>query len=103
VEHHRHVIGFGESDEASPVDRCGEMVALARPDGAPIALTVYPGVHHNFDVDTPLEDLPHLYLFALSLLRRHSQQLEGLHLQRLGQAADNLRLAEKPPFPSFDS
>jgi dienelactone hydrolase len=22
----------------------------ARPDGAPIALTVYPGVHHNFDV-----------------------------------------------------
>jgi hypothetical protein len=26
------------------------MVAHARPDGAPIALTVYPGVHHNFDV-----------------------------------------------------
>jgi dienelactone hydrolase len=26
------------------------MVAHAPPDGAPIALTVYPGVHHNFDV-----------------------------------------------------
>ena len=26
------------------------MVAHARPEGAPIALTVYPGVHHNLDV-----------------------------------------------------
>jgi dienelactone hydrolase len=26
------------------------MVAHARPYGAPIALTVYRGVHHNFDV-----------------------------------------------------
>jgi dienelactone hydrolase len=41
---------IGEADEASPVERCREMVAHARPDGAPIALTVYPGVHHNFDV-----------------------------------------------------
>ena len=32
------------------MEQCREMVALARPDGAPIALTVYPGVHHNFDV-----------------------------------------------------
>src|SRR5205823_7493934 len=30
--------------------RCGEMVAHARPDGAPMALTVYPGVYYNFDV-----------------------------------------------------
>jgi dienelactone hydrolase len=41
---------IGEADEASPVERCREMVKHARPDGAPVALTVYPGVHHNFDV-----------------------------------------------------
>jgi dienelactone hydrolase len=44
------LILIGEADEASPAQRCREMVAHARPDGAPIALTVYPGVHHNFDV-----------------------------------------------------
>ena len=44
------LILIGETDEASPVERCREMVAHARPDGAPIALTVYPGAHHNFDV-----------------------------------------------------
>jgi dienelactone hydrolase len=44
------LILIGEADEASPAQRCREMVAHARLDGAPIALTVYPGVHHNFDV-----------------------------------------------------
>jgi dienelactone hydrolase len=44
------LILIGEADEANPVERCREMVAHARPDGVPIALTVYPGVHHNFDV-----------------------------------------------------
>ena len=40
----------GEADEMSLVEQCRQMVAHARPRGAPIALTVYPGVHHNFDV-----------------------------------------------------
>jgi dienelactone hydrolase len=44
------LIFVGEADERNPVELCREMVAHARPDGAPIALTVYPGVHHNFDV-----------------------------------------------------
>ena len=44
------LILIGEADETNPVERCREMVAHARPDGAPIALTVYPGAHHNFDV-----------------------------------------------------
>jgi dienelactone hydrolase len=44
------LILIGEADETDPVERCREMVAHARPDSAPIALTVYPGVHHNFDV-----------------------------------------------------
>jgi dienelactone hydrolase len=44
------LILIGEADEQCPVERCREMVAHARPDRAPIALTVYPGVYHNFDV-----------------------------------------------------
>src|SRR5262249_12246781 len=41
---------IGEADEWNPAERCREMVARARPDGATIALTVYPGAHHAFDV-----------------------------------------------------
>jgi len=37
------LILIGEGDEQCPVERCREMVAHARPEGAPIALTVYPG------------------------------------------------------------
>jgi dienelactone hydrolase len=44
------LILIGEADETSPVEQCRGMVAHARPDGAPISLTVYPGVHHSFDV-----------------------------------------------------
>jgi len=43
-------VGVARSLVSSPVERCREMVAHARPDGAPIALTVYPGVHHSFDI-----------------------------------------------------
>jgi dienelactone hydrolase len=41
---------IGEADDWTPVQRCREMVARARPDGAAITLTVYPGAHHAFDV-----------------------------------------------------
>ncbi len=44
------LILIGEADEANPAERCRETVVHAQPDGAPIALTVFPGVHHNFDV-----------------------------------------------------
>jgi len=44
------VILIGEADEANPAERCREIVVHARPDGAPIAPTVYPGAHHGFDV-----------------------------------------------------
>ena len=44
------LILIGEADETSPMERCREMVAHARPDGALIALTVYPGAYHAFDV-----------------------------------------------------
>jgi len=44
------LILIGEADEGNPVEMCRQMVAHASPAGAPITLTVYPGVHHNFDV-----------------------------------------------------
>ena len=44
------LILIGEADERNPVEQCRDMVAHARPDGAPITLITYPGVHHNFDV-----------------------------------------------------
>ncbi len=44
------LILIGEADETSPAEQCRQMAAHARPDGAPIALTVYPGAHHSFDV-----------------------------------------------------
>ena len=37
------LILIGEADEFNPVNQCREMVAHARPDGAPIALTVLSG------------------------------------------------------------
>jgi dienelactone hydrolase len=43
------LILIGEADDWTPAERCRAMVAHARPDGAPIALTVYPGAHHGFN------------------------------------------------------
>ena len=41
---------IGEADDWTSAERCREMVAHARPRGATIALTVYPGAYHAFDV-----------------------------------------------------
>jgi dienelactone hydrolase len=41
---------IGEADDWNPAERCREMAAHSRPDGATIALTVYPGAYHAFDV-----------------------------------------------------
>ena len=43
------LILIGEADDWNPAERCRVMVAHARPDGAPIALAVYPGAHHGFN------------------------------------------------------
>jgi dienelactone hydrolase len=40
----------GEADEWNPAERCREVAARRSSDSAPIALSVYPGVHHAFDV-----------------------------------------------------
>jgi dienelactone hydrolase len=44
------LILVGQADDWTPAERCRSMAAHARPDSAPIALTVYPGAHHAFDV-----------------------------------------------------
>ena len=41
---------IGEVDDWNSAERCREMVAHSRPDGATITLTVYPGAYHAFDV-----------------------------------------------------
>ena len=44
------LILIGEADDWTPAERCRDMVRHPRPDSAPIAMTVYPGAHHAFDV-----------------------------------------------------
>jgi len=44
------LILIGEAGDWTPAGQCRQMVAHARPAGAPIALTVYPGAYHAFDV-----------------------------------------------------
>ena len=41
---------IGEADDWNPAERCRQMVAHSRSDGATIALSVYPGAYHAFDV-----------------------------------------------------
>src|SRR6516162_5143430 len=41
---------IGEADDSSPAERCRQMVAHSRSGSATIALTVYPGAYHAFDV-----------------------------------------------------
>ncbi|HEX3538389.1 MAG TPA: dienelactone hydrolase family protein [Stellaceae bacterium] len=43
------LILIGEADDWTPAERCRQLVAHAPRDGAPIALTVYPGAHHGFN------------------------------------------------------
>jgi dienelactone hydrolase len=43
------LILIGEADDWTPAERCRDMVAHARPESAPIALTVYPGAYHGFN------------------------------------------------------
>ena len=50
AQHRGHARCLVTSPRRSPAERCRQMVARSRPDGATIALTVYPGAHHAFDV-----------------------------------------------------
>ena len=41
---------IGEADDWNSAERCRQLMARSRPDGSPIALTIYPGAYHAFDV-----------------------------------------------------
>ena len=45
------LILIGEADGWNTAGRCRDLVRHARVDSAPIELTLYPGVHHSFDVE----------------------------------------------------
>jgi dienelactone hydrolase len=44
------LILIGDADDWTLAERCRAMAGRPRPDSAPIAMTIYPGVHHAFDV-----------------------------------------------------
>jgi dienelactone hydrolase len=76
------------ADDLTPAEQCRGMVAHARPEGALIALTVYPGAFHAFDVAQFMPGvrlLGHLCEFNEPAARDADQKLRaflGAHLTR---------------------
>jgi dienelactone hydrolase len=84
------LILIGGADDMTPADRCREMVAQARPEGAPIALTVYPGATHAFDVAQfrpAVNLLGHLCEFNESAARDADDKLRAFLASHLGSAS----------------
>jgi len=83
------LILIGGADDLTPADRCREMVAHARPEGAPIALTVYPGAFHAFDYaqfQPGVRLLGHLCEFNEPAARDAEQKLHAFLASHLGRA-----------------
>ena len=71
----------------TPAEQCREMVAYARPEGAPIALTVYPRASHAFDVaqfQPAVNLLGHLCEFNEAAARDAEQKLHAFLASHLG-------------------
>ncbi len=47
------LILIGDLDDWTPASNCTALAAKARPGGPELQLTVYPGAHHDFDVNLP--------------------------------------------------
>jgi dienelactone hydrolase len=83
------LILIGRADDWTPAEQCREMVAHARPEGAPIALTVYPGASHAFDVaqfQPAVHRLGHLCEFNDAAARDAEQKLNAFLASHLGPA-----------------
>ena len=83
------LILIGGADDMTPAERCREMVARARSGGAPIALTVYPGASHAFDVtqfQPAVRLLGHLCEFNEPAARDAEQKLHAFLASHLGPA-----------------
>jgi dienelactone hydrolase len=77
----------GEADDWNPAERCREMVAHSRPDGATIALTVYPGTYHAFDVaqlKPGIRSLGHWLQYNEPAARDAAQKLRAFLASHLG-------------------
>ena len=44
----------GEKDDWTPAEPCRQMAEVARAQGLPMDIHVYPGAHHSFDNDSPV-------------------------------------------------
>jgi dienelactone hydrolase len=80
---------IGEADDWNPAERCREMVAHSRPDGAAIAMTIYPGAHHAFDVPQlkpGTRSLGHWLEYDEAAARDAEQQLRAFLAAHLGGA-----------------
>ena len=52
------LILIGESDDWTPAAACRTLTDAAQRAGFPVAIKVYPGVHHSFDNDRPVRYVP---------------------------------------------
>lgn len=90
------LILIGEADDWNPAERCQEMVAHARPDWAAIALTVYPGAYHAFDVaelKPGVRSLGHWLEYNASAARDAEGKVRAFLAANLGAAsAGQLRI-----------
>ena len=82
---------IGEADDWNPVERYREMVAHSHPDSAPIALTVYPRVHHAFDVaelQPGIRSLGHWLEYNESAARDAEPRMRTFLATNLGASSD---------------
>jgi dienelactone hydrolase len=80
---------IGEADDWNPAERCREMVAHSRPDGATIAMTIYPGAYHAFDVPQlkpGTRSLGHWLEYDEAAARDAERQLRAFLAAHLGGA-----------------
>ena len=87
----------GEADDWNPAERCREMAAHARPDGAAIALTVYPGAYHAFDVaqfKPGVRSLGHWCEYDEAAATDAEQKLRAFLIAHLGNAPSGKPVTE---------
>ena len=87
----------GEADDWNPAELCREMAAHARPDGAAIALTVYPGAYHAFDVagtQPGVRSLGYWCEYDEAAARDAEQKLHAFLIAHLGNAPSGKPVTE---------
>lgn len=52
------LILIGESDDWTPAEPCRKLTEIARQAGYPVSIKVYPGAHHSFDSNNPVNYNP---------------------------------------------